>query len=952
MKSIALFLFVSCIRLLPVTPSPIEYNFHSPPERIIYSNENRIRGFKDTLDKDIVIGGLFAVHRPVAGSTSGQCSADLVRSGVERIESFLYSLDLVNNDPGILPNITLGYDIRDTCVSENIALDEAIELLFFEGVEACSRCDANEDVTSSGFMESASSNQSSSNSNSSTSIDVDGIRSVSAIIGPTTSQVSLSVANLLRLFTTPAVSYSVSSPTFNNRNLFQYFYRTHPSDSQEVQAIIDLLIEFKWTYITTIHSNNAYGEPALDIFRQLAADNGICIDLDIGLDDNYVPNDYQRAASQVANNSTASVVVFFASLAYVEDFMEQFSKIQKSDQSGNFVWIGSSSWIQSTSITSKYTDIIAGAWGFEALTNTGSNFDEYFSQLTISSDERNPWFREYFEDYYNCTAGISCINSTPVTDHMEYIQRDYVQLVVDAVYSVAHALNNFMLDRCQKPISWDSTTQSCANGNTTTELKGIDLNNYLQNVEFLSPSGNTVLFDDNGNSKSQYKVINFQKSVNGEFEAVSVGLWTESSVNESSLTLFDSVDFQYGINRTDGEPLTSFVSQCQQCLTGHIKVAVQSSCCGTCAGCYGNEYTNSSSDTECKTCPDSSWGDNPLQGNSLCVEIEETYISPADGFGILLILVALFGMISVIIVSIVMGIYWKTPIIKSSGREQMTLLLVGIGLSFLVTIFFLLRPSVAVCLLQRVCTWFCFSLILSALFIKLVRITRIFLRGQNTKRPRFIQSKYQVVFTFMIVFVQMLLVVISLLVVYPEAVATVVLNNKNTLDTPVMELQCSTSHLAVLVIQILVYSIILVATNILAVLTVQFPENFNEARYVAFSTFSILLIWVAFLQTYVAVDSSYRIAVVCFAIQLTSIAVLFCLFVPRMVVMIFWPDKNKKQTNKESADTSFPKTSNVRLSMRRISSAFIFQKDSATETFDREEYEKKVEERLSEGTKL
>ena len=46
---------------------------------------------------------------------------------------FLCNIDLVNNDPHVLPNITLGYDIKDTCISENIALDESVDLVLSSG---------------------------------------------------------------------------------------------------------------------------------------------------------------------------------------------------------------------------------------------------------------------------------------------------------------------------------------------------------------------------------------------------------------------------------------------------------------------------------------------------------------------------------------------------------------------------------------------------------------------------------------------------------------------------------------------------------------------------------------------------------------------------------------------------------------------------------------------------
>ena len=870
----------------PYTGTSVSYDFGSDPERIIRvedSTSGRIRGFQDRIDRDFIIGGLFAVHRAATGSAGGQCSSVLVRSGVERTEAFLYALDAINSDPNILPNVKLGYDIRDTCVSENVALDESVDLLFTEGLP-------DPDVCNVVLNNSSSSNISSS-------------RSVTALIGPTTSQVSLSVASLLRLFTTPEVSYSASSAILNNRDRYNYFYRTIPSDDQQAQAMIDLAIEFGWTYITAIHSNNAYGEPGLDRFRQLAEQSGICIDLDIGLDDDLTPEQYYQFASQVFNNSVADVIVFFASLHYVEPFMEQLSIFKRNTgNSRHFVWIASDSWAQAINIQTKYPEIIAGLWGFIPLTNMKANFNDYISQLTLNSNKRNPWFTEYYEDYFDCIAGDTCKRNVPVTDHSEYVQRTYIQLVIDAVYSVGHALNNFLIDNCDYPVVWDAEAQMCIG--QKQELSGTVLRNYLQNVNFTSPSGNKISFDESGNIEAQYEITNFQMK-DGEYMFKTTGLWVSSS--NQRLQIFRNISLQFGVNES-GEPLMSFESQCQKCPPGYVKVSVQSSCCGTCSPCLGQNYSISNNATECSTCPGDTWGNDPLSGSDLCQRIKETYLNPSDGFGILLIIIAIIGLISIILVSIALGIFWNAPIIKSSGREQMILLLVGISICFLVTFFFVAKPSVSVCLFQRVFTWFCFSLILSALFIKLVRIARIFLRDQTSKRPRFIEPLYQILLTFLLVGVQMIFVIVSLVVVHPEATETLVLNSKNTLDSPTSSIQCSSPHIGTFVVQLLFYSVLLIATNVLAVFTIQFPENFNEVRYVAFSTFSTLLIWFAFLHTYFAVDKSFRSAVICFAIQLTALAVLICLFVPRIFIRIFW---KKEKEDRDSSNFNAAYTTTV-----------------------------------------
>ena len=53
----------------------------------------------------------------------------LLDKSLEYLDAILFAIDLVNNDPHLLPNITLGYDIWDTCISENIALDGSVDFV-------------------------------------------------------------------------------------------------------------------------------------------------------------------------------------------------------------------------------------------------------------------------------------------------------------------------------------------------------------------------------------------------------------------------------------------------------------------------------------------------------------------------------------------------------------------------------------------------------------------------------------------------------------------------------------------------------------------------------------------------------------------------------------------------------------------------------------------------------
>ena len=860
------------------------FNFDTEPGTILYADNGRVRGFSDRENKDIILAAIIPIHQH-QGLT---CTNNLyVNETLDYVEAFLYSIDLINNDPNILPNITLGYDIRDSCLTESTAIEETVDLVLLSNPEKCQMCDAD------------------GNDQTNNSIPV------SAIIGEYASFVTIPIANFLRLFQVPQISFSSTSALLNNREQYGYFYRTVPSDDLQVHAMIDLVLRFGWTYVSTLHSNDMYGEPAIDKFQELAKRNGICIDLDIGISVDFPEDRYQKAIERIYS-STASVIVFFSSL---EQVIEVFDRMQRYPANKRFLWIGSDIWIESQFILKKYQDIVAGMWGIIPRTNPDPNFYSYHSHLTPSSNKRNPWFIEYYEEYYNCVYNVNCSNNT-ITSNMNYQNHTRTPSVIDAVFTFAHAVNNFLTDNCPSPIVWNATTRTC-NGQAKVPM-GSTLRDFLTKTSFMSVTGKNVSFDNTGSTDGIYNVLNYKlDNITDNYELVAVGTWNGTKF-DSTLKIYDNLlSLQFGAY-SNGDPRREVIqSQCQQCSPGFAYKSIKSSCCVTCIPCLGNQYIANitTSSSACMNCSSEMWGNNPLTGSDSCIPITESYLDPSDAWGIFLIILALIGLLCVTFFCVALGIFWNKPIVKASGREQMILLLVGIALSFASTIFFIIKPSIPLCLLQRISSWIWLSLVLSSLFIKLVRITRIFLRKETSARPRFIGPESQILFTFLIVGGQLILVFISLVVVYPTVDRDVKLNSHNTNDHPVLLVQCTPSHIILIVMQMLYFSALLVMSNALAMLTIRFPANFKEVVYVALSTFCIGIIWIAFIITYFATKDEFKPAIHSFAIQMSAFAVLLCTFGPRVFIIIFHLPQDSNIASEVAASRNFTQNGSIKVTL-------------------------------------
>lgn len=90
---------------------------------------------------DVVIGGLIPVHfspnfAPHPGNSS--CRGDFHLRGFKGVEAMLYAVELINNDTALLPNVTLGVDIKDTCGSVDYAIMETLNFDFIRSTYVAS----------------------------------------------------------------------------------------------------------------------------------------------------------------------------------------------------------------------------------------------------------------------------------------------------------------------------------------------------------------------------------------------------------------------------------------------------------------------------------------------------------------------------------------------------------------------------------------------------------------------------------------------------------------------------------------------------------------------------------------------------------------------------------------------------------------------------------------------
>lgn len=189
---------------------------------------------------DVILGALFPVHRQPnhTSAYTRQCGPIWEQYGIQRIELFLDTLDRINDDTNLLPNVTLGCDIRDSCWYSPVALEQSIDFIK-NSIASIKRQQRNSSEHSSANLSICSEKEE---------------QPIAGLIGPGSSSVTIQIQNLLSLFNIPQVGYSATSTDLSRKDLYKYFLRVVPSDELQAQVLVDIVLHFNWTFISTVYT--------------------------------------------------------------------------------------------------------------------------------------------------------------------------------------------------------------------------------------------------------------------------------------------------------------------------------------------------------------------------------------------------------------------------------------------------------------------------------------------------------------------------------------------------------------------------------------------------------------------------------------------------------------------------------------------------------------------------
>ncbi|XP_034000799.1 metabotropic glutamate receptor 1-like, partial [Trematomus bernacchii] len=338
------------------------------------------------MDGDIIIGALFSVHHQPSAEKVAERKCGEVREqyGIQRVEAMFHALDRINADPNLLPNISLGCEIRDSCWHSSVALEQSIEFIRDSLISI-----RDENEGSRWCIEGSPSSQ-----------PPPTKKPIAGVIGPGSSSVAIQVQNLLQLFNIPQIAYSATSIDLSDKTLFKYFLRVVPSDTLQARALIDIVKRYNWTYVSAVHTEGNYGESGMEVFKELASQDGLCIAHSDKIYSNAGEKQFDRLLRKLRERlPKARVVVCFCEGMTVRGLLAAMRRL---GVAGEFLLIGSDGWADRVEVVEGYEQEAVGGLTVKLQSDEVSSFDEYFMKLKLSTNTRNPWFPEFWQYRFQC----------------------------------------------------------------------------------------------------------------------------------------------------------------------------------------------------------------------------------------------------------------------------------------------------------------------------------------------------------------------------------------------------------------------------------------------------------------------------------------------------------------------------------------------------------------------
>ena len=783
-----------------------------------------------------MLGGLFSVHQ-LQGALEGQCGE--ITKELALAQAMIFATHQINNDSNLLPNISLGYDIRDYCENVTKATQIAYELLKHH-------CYTN--TTNSKL----------------------GKKYITALIGPSESSTALVIAGFLQMLNIPSISGTTTSPelsSYTNKHL----YRTVPPDTFKAKAVADIIEHFNWTYVAAVAIDDSFGRNGVwSVIKEAENKNGsFCVAVAEFIPHNTQNSNIWDTVRKLRRHENIRVIILWIYGAILRTFLKE---VKRQNLSGR-VWVLGEIAFTSTVNGFLPSDFspLDGSIAIHPHNFKDAGFKEYmkaFLSNEIQKQHLPEWWSE-IRALRNCLACAGKQKELCIQNVVHDFYIPYVPYVIDAVYSVAHALDVLSQDSNLTDHGWRRKL--------STEKH--DLEKLLSRVNVTGLTGK-IAFNEFGDRQSAfYDVINFQREQEAGAKGVKqviVGKWDATE----RLRLDDDI---YWNSHNGRFPKSECLDQCS---VGTRK-SITSPCCWQCITCPRGTINPIPGAKSCVPCPK---GKRSSDDRTACEDLPLVNLKYSNAGGIAVLAFSVLGIIATVFSLAVICRFWNSPIVKASSRELSLALLTIILLLLSQAIMNLFKHTDTICKIVYPWRYITYNLCLSLLLVKVLRISSAFEVPILPSLTIITLSNRMQAVIVMTLQALLLIVLLPWLLLDPPVIMEQIHPERYTF------MECKAYRTSVgKSLFLLTCSYIFLQMSLSAFCSFRvrnIPEDFSEAKRIAFSMYIFFISLLVYHPVEFSMDGWYVTVVDCVTTLLSAYGFLCCIFLPKIYIILFRPELN------------------------------------------------------------
>ncbi|XP_057204308.1 extracellular calcium-sensing receptor-like [Triplophysa rosa] len=636
-----------------------------------------------SMDGDINIGAIFPVHtKETLPSFEFKQKPQFVSCFSVSVRDFrlaqtmIFAIEEINKNETLLPNISIGYRIYDSCASRMSSISAIMAVMNDHGFAAGDRCNGQ----------------------------------TQAIIGETESSTTVYLSRTTGPFKIPVISHSSQCECLSNRKDYPSFFRTIASDYHQAKALALLVKHLGWTWVGAVNTDNEYGNSGMENFLKAAKKQGICVEYSV----KFYRTEPEKLLKVVKTmkQGTAKVIVAFVAFFEMGLLIEQLS-IQNIT---GLQMIGVVGWITSKNLfTSNTLNVMGGSLGFAMKRISIEGFADFVNKSFWKT--AFPCSKNYSQPELDCSKYQDLLELRNYNEDLS--EHRFSGNVYKAVYAVAHALHSLL--KCKEQ-------DICANALTIQPHQVVEA---LKRVNFTVKFGDRVWFDSTGAVAAQYEVVNWQQDSDGSFQFKAVGYY-DASLHPDQRFVLNTENIIWA-----GGQLQKPRSVCSDSCPPGTRKAVQKGrpvCCYDCIPCADGEISNETDSNNCMQCPGEFWSNAE---RNKCVLKTVEFLSFTEVMGLVLVFFSLFGVGITVLVTVLFYSKKDTPIVKANNSELSFLLLFSLILCFLCSLTFIGRPTEWSCMLRHTAFGITFVLCISCVLGKTLVVLMAFkatLPGSNVMK--------------------------------------------------------------------------------------------------------------------------------------------------------------------------------------------------------------------------